>query len=90
MDSQWESRLREKMAGYSEPEPPGLWNRILEETGMDVARKERKSSGRRFLIPAFIIPAAAAAIAAFFIFRSDFSTNTPDTTAWNKVPEPAG
>lgn len=78
MDNDWKSRLRDKMSGYSEPEPQGLWEGIMHQMDMQDAKKAVPQKSRlRRVIPAILIPSAVAASVALAVFLKPAPENAP-------------
>lgn len=65
MGNQWENKLRAKMADYSEEEPEGLWDSIMDQLP-DQARPAGPGSGRK-TVRIIVLTAVAAASAAVIL-----------------------
>lgn len=94
MENDWKAKLRDKMSGYSEPEPEGLWEDILSHADIQPKTEVHGRRGQVLrVIPRILVPAAAAAAIAFFAVLKENTKVTspaPDTTAVSGIVPPDG
>ena len=77
MDRRWEQQLRDKMSQYSQSEPEGLWEGIMQQMDLISSEKKDKRKKRNNVFIMACTTAAAAAIAAFFVLQENHIRSMP-------------
>lgn len=77
MDRRWEQQLRDKMSQYSQSEPEGLWEGIMQQMDLISSEKKNKGKKRNNVFIMACATAAAAAIAAFFMLQENHIRSMP-------------